>query len=259
MRNLNRSEELDGLTHSHLDVDGLEVVPLLLEEGSKEVKSHNDVLSEFIVSHELVTGGNIEAGNLLELPLDGSLNIVKFLLDWLVVSHWLREHTNSVKNWTKDDWDFLNKGISSKEEGVFLGPLFDLLLILVEFLEVIKGGNINFEVGGFDFIRVLLIGNNANLKVWSWDIWKSDGSNKSLILLWIIILKGNLKFNSLLELSFLSFFSHFLDAFKDQGVGNFTHICNIYIMISYLIILIKKSVNPSNIKGGDIYNHQNTV
>ena len=193
-------------------MDGLKVVPLLLQEGGKEVEGHDNVLSELIIGHLLVTGSNVEAGDLLELPLDGSLNVVDLLLEWVVVSNWLWEHTNSVKDWTEDNWDLLDKSISGEEEGVFLGPLLDLLLILVEFLQVIKVGAVDLDTRGFELISVLLIGNQADLEVWSWDVWESDGSNESLIFLWIIILKGNLELNSLHELSLLGFFSHLLDA-----------------------------------------------
>ena len=198
-------------------------MPLLLEEGSEEVKGHDDVLSKLFVVHGLVTGGNVKAGNLLQLPLDGSLDVVDLLLNRLVVSDWLREHTNSVKNWTEDDWDLLDKGISSKQEGVFLGPLLDLLLVLVELLESIHVGDINLNLGLGDLISVLLIGNNADLEVWSWDVRKSDGTDESLILLWIVILKSNLELDSLGELSLLSLFSHILDAFKNKGVSNLGH------------------------------------
>lgn len=204
-------------------MDGLKVVPLLLQEGGKEVEGHDNVLSELIIGHLLVTGSNVEAGDLLELPLDGSLNVVDLLLEWVVVSNWLWEHTNSVKDWTEDNWDLLDKSISGEEEGVFLGPLLDLLLILVEFLQVIKVGAVDFDTRGFELISVLLIGNQADLEVWSWDVWESDGSNESLIFLWIIILKGNLELNSLHELSLLGFFSHLLDALKHKSVGDFTH------------------------------------
>lgn len=202
-------------------MDSLEIVPVLLQEGGQEVEGHDDVLSELLIGHLLVTGGNIEAGDLLELPLDGTSNITDLLLEWLVVSAWLWEHTNSVKNWTKDNWDLLDKSISGKEEGVLLGPLLDKLLILVELLELIHVDDININgwVGG-NLIGVLLIGNQADLQVWSWDVWKSDRSNETLIFLWVIILEGNLELDSLGELSLLGLFSHSSDAFEHEGVGD---------------------------------------
>jgi len=198
-------------------------VPLLLEEGSEEVEGHDDVLSELLIGHLLVTGGDVEAGNLLQLPLDGSLDVVDLLLNRLVVSDWLREHTNSVKDWTEDDWDLLDEGISSEQEGVLLGPLLDLLLVLVELLKGVHVGDINLNLLFGDLIRVLLIGNDADLEVWSWDVRKSNGTDESLILLWIVILKSNLELDSLLELSLLGLFSHILDAFNNKGVGNLGH------------------------------------
>ena len=143
---------------------------MFLKERSKEVKSHNDVLSELLISHFLVTDGNVEVGNLLQLPLDGSLNVIDLLLNRLVVSNWLREHTNSVKNRTENNRDLLDEGIGSKQEGVFLSPLLDLLLVLVELLESIQVGDINFNFSLGDLVRVLLISNNANLEGWSWDV-----------------------------------------------------------------------------------------
>jgi hypothetical protein len=198
-------------------------VPVLLQEGGKEVECHDNVLSELLIGHALVTGGNVEAGDLLELPLDGTSHIIDLLLEGLVVSTWLREHTNSVKNWTKDDWDLLDKSISGKEEGVFLGPLLDKLLVLVELLQLVHVDDIDTKVGSGNLVGVLLIGDQANLQVWSWDIWESNGSDETLILLRIIILEGNLELNSLGELSGLGLLSHRLDAVEHECVCNLGH------------------------------------
>jgi len=65
---------------------------------------------------------------------------------------------------------------------------------------------------------VLSIEDQANLKVWSWDVWQSDSTGESLIFLWIVILEGNLQFNSLLEFSLFGFLLHFSDAFQDELV-----------------------------------------
>ena len=217
-------------------MDGLKVVPLLLQEGGKEVEGHDNVLSELIIGHLLVTGSNVEAGDLLELPLDGTLNVVDLLLEWFVVSNWLWEHTNSVKDWTEDNWDLLDKSISGEEEGVFLGPLLNLFLVLVELLQVVQGGDL--DGAAFDtiaeclgFILMLLIGDEADLHIWSWDVWKLYGTSESLILLWIVILKSNLELNSLLELSLLSFASHLGDAFENTLVCDLTHFSKQILMI----------------------------
>ena len=51
-------EELVGLAHGCLDVDALEVLPALLEEGGEEVDTHEDVLSNLVLAHLLVTDGD---------------------------------------------------------------------------------------------------------------------------------------------------------------------------------------------------------
>ena len=194
-------------------------MPSLLEKRCQEVESHNNVLSELLIVHAFVTDGNIHACVLLELPLDGSSNIIDLLGDWLGMGDWLWESSDSVKNWSKNDWDLLNERISGEEKSVLLGPLLDKLLVLVELLQLIHGGHINTDVVGGDLVGVLLIGNEADLQVWSWDVWKSDGSNETLILLWVVILEGNLDLDSLGELSSLGLFSHLLDALHDVKHG----------------------------------------
>ena len=189
-------------------MDRLQVVPALLQQRSQEVQRHDDVLSELLIGHLLVADGDVQVGDLLELPLDGGLHIVDLLFEGLGVGDWLWESTDSVKNWTEDDWNLLDEGIGGEEKIVLLGPLLDELLVLVELLQVVKGGNLN--VGAFltvtsclGLILMLLIGNQANLEIWSWDVWESDGGSESLILLWVVVLEGNLQFNGLLELSWV--------------------------------------------------------
>ena len=202
-------------------MDSLDVLPLLLQEGGQEIEGHSNVLSDLFIGHGLVGSGDVKAGNLLQLPLDGSSNIFDLSEEWFVVGDWSWESTNSVEHWSKDDWDLLDEGVSSEEEGVLLGPLLDELLVLVELLEVIEGGNFDIKSGGGGFISVFLIGNQTDLQVWSWDVWELDSSDESLIFLWIVILKGDLEFDGLEELSFLGVLLQFLDAFKHLGVGDF--------------------------------------
>jgi len=150
-------------------------MPSLFQEGDQEIECHDNVLSELFISHFLVTGSNIQVGNLLELPLDGSSDIIDFLSNWVILGDWSWEHTNSVKDWTEDGWDLLNKGISGQKGVVLLGPLLDELLVLVEFLKEIHVDDIDTgKVSSLSLIGVLLIGNEADLKGWSWAVDKFD-------------------------------------------------------------------------------------
>jgi len=65
---------------------------------------------------------------------------------------------------------------------------------------------------------MLNIGNKADLKVWSWDVRKSNSSDETLILLWVIILKGDLHLNGLLVLS--GFTWEFLGLSSDVSLGD---------------------------------------
>jgi len=58
---------------------------LLLEERSQEVETHGDVLSELLISHGFITNSDVQVGNFLELPLNGSSGIVDLLFNWLSV------------------------------------------------------------------------------------------------------------------------------------------------------------------------------
>jgi hypothetical protein len=153
------SQDLDGLAHGGLDVDLLDVLPLLLEQGSQEIQGHNDVLSDFLVVHGLVGDSDVKVSNLLQLPLDGSLDVIDLLLEWFVMGDWLWELTDSVKNWSKYDWDFLNERIGGEEKGELLSPLLNQLLVLVELLELIKSDDLDVNFVGLDLIEMLLIGN----------------------------------------------------------------------------------------------------
>ena len=100
-------------------------MPSLLEEGDQKVKGHVDVLSELFVGKVLSSHGDGKAGNLLQLELNGRLDAIDLNHEGLVVRHNGGEHLNSVKDWSKDDWDLLDEDISGEEHGVLLGPLLD--------------------------------------------------------------------------------------------------------------------------------------
>jgi len=129
------------------------------------------------------------------------------------------ESVNSVKNWSNNDWHLLEDRVGGEEHSVLLGPLLDEFLVLVELLEGIEGGDIALNVVLLDFELVLGIGDEADLEGWSWDIWESDGSDETLVLLWIVVLKTDLELNSLSEFSFLGgLLAHLDDVLENDSV-----------------------------------------
>jgi hypothetical protein len=134
----------------------------------------------------------------------------------------LREHTNSIKNGSEDCRNFLNKGVSGKEDVILLGPLLNRFLLLVEFLESFKIDDINIETLGF--FQVFGISDQTDLELGSRNVRKSDGTGKSLIFLGIVVLKSDLEFNCFNELSLFSVFENSIDAFCDLLLGESAHI-----------------------------------
>jgi hypothetical protein len=213
---------LDGFAHGGLDVDGLEVVPSLLEHGDEEVEGHHDVGLELFVVHVSLTDGASHTGDLSELELNGSSGVVDGGDKGLGLGDNGGEHLDSVKDGSDDNGDSLQTGVGSEEEIELLGPLLDELLVLVELLELIKGGDgevtkVVHVLNGLD--SVLLIGDEANLEVGSGVVGKSDGTDETLILLGIVILKTELELDGLDELALFSS-SHGLNGFKDLGSGD---------------------------------------
>lgn len=214
------AEELVGLAHGGLDVDRLKIVPSLLKEGSEEVHTHEDVLSEFVLRHLLVTDGNGHAGDLLELELDGGTGIIDLGSEVFVVGDDLGEHTDSVEDGSEDGGDLLDEGVTGEEEGVFLGPLLNELLVLVEGLETVEIHGVNLDVLSLNNIEVLGISDEADLEAGSGDMGETDGSSETLVLLGVVVLETDLEFNSLGELSGLLVLEDGLDAFSNLGVGD---------------------------------------
>ena len=107
----------------------------------------------------------------------------------------LGEHTDSVENGSEDGGDLLDERVRSEEHGVLLGPLLDELLVLVEGLEEIEVNCVNLDVLGLNNVEMLGVSDQADLEAWSGDVGETDGSSETLVLLGIVVLEADLKFN----------------------------------------------------------------
>ena len=88
-----RLEETDGLAHSALDVKGLDVLPVLLEQGDQEVdtyteesdpisvgrggnrRTEHDVSENLVLGHVGMANSDAQAQDLFELELDGRTDL----------------------------------------------------------------------------------------------------------------------------------------------------------------------------------------
>ena len=198
-------------------MNSLEVLPSLLEEGDQEVEAHHEVGDELFVSHILTSGADTHVGDLSELELDGTTDVLDLENDGGVLVDHGGEHLNSVKNGSNNDGDLLEDGVGGNEEIVLLGPLLDELLVLVELLEGIEIGDINIDALVLALSLVLLIGDEADLEGGAGDVGETDGTDETLVLLWVVVLKGELEFNGLGELSDFGAFTHAFDGIVEEG------------------------------------------
>jgi hypothetical protein len=70
-----RLVETLGGAHGSLEGEGANVLPALLEEGDEVVDGQHDVTDELLIGHVDVADGDTHAENLLELELDGGLDV----------------------------------------------------------------------------------------------------------------------------------------------------------------------------------------
>merc|ERR1719209_1357284 len=208
---------VDSLWFSHggLDSQRFDILPIFLEERNQEINCQVQVLNKLVIRHTNITNGNIQAKNFLHLELDGGLDIIDFTKHIVLVSQHSWEFTSLVQAWAQKTWDLFDQGFRSKESIVLLGKLLDQFLVLVELISEHVWDTLRFG-----FVIVSSITNNANLLLWSWDVWQFDGTRETFIFLWIVVLQSNLKLDGFQEFSLLLFGA--LEDFSNRFVQGIT-------------------------------------
>jgi hypothetical protein len=64
-----------GRAHGSLEGEGANVLPALLEEGDEVVDGQHDIANKLLIGHVDVADSDTHAENLLELELDGGLDL----------------------------------------------------------------------------------------------------------------------------------------------------------------------------------------
>jgi len=189
------------LTHGGFDVEGLDVVPVLLQEGNQEIDRHHAVVTEFIVAHGNVSDGDTHAQHLLELEFDVRLELSALLFDVIVVGDQSRELTGLVQAGTQQTRNLRDEHLGGQEGIVLAGQFLDELLALVQFLEILHGLEIITELGGL--VAMDSITEDADLHARAANVRKLDGTCETLITLGVVILKADLEIDGLHELALL--------------------------------------------------------
>ena len=172
-------------------MQGLDVLPVLLQERHEEVHGQVDVLDELLLGHPDVADSHGQTEDLLHLELDGGLQVHDLGLQVVAVSdqRWelsgleLRELVETdqgceccwvylVEARPQQSRDLLDQSVGSQESVVLSGQLLHLLLVLVEFLEVVSrhGG----DAGSLGLVNVLLVSEETDTELLTGDVLQPE-------------------------------------------------------------------------------------
>jgi len=201
----NRLETEDAVRRSHgrLDIETLDLLPVLGEQRNQKVDGEDNVGLDLGGSHGDVGDGDTEAESLLglELELDGGLGGGDLLSDVLRSAEGGRELTSLVKTGTDQTGNQTNEGRRSEESVIRVGHLLDEFLVLLELLEIILRDARDAESLGI--LQVLGITDNGDLILLLGGNRQANRAGKTLLLVGIVVLKGDLEFDRLDESTLL--------------------------------------------------------
>jgi hypothetical protein len=182
-----------------LDDERLDVLPVLLEQRDEKVDRDGEVLNELILSEADVTDGDADAEHLLELKLDSAAEVVALLGEIVGVRDQRRELAELVRRRAEQTRNLTQQRVGREERVVRLAQLLDGLLGLLELLE-----GLNVQVGQLErggLVNVRLVAENHHRELGLGRVRQLDRAGETLVLLRIIVLQTNLKFNGFSELA----------------------------------------------------------
>ena len=101
------------LPHRALDVEGLHIVPILLQQRDQEVDRHHDILTALVGRHLHVRHSHAEAQHLLQLELYLLLQVQHLRLQAVVVRHQRRELARLVQTRAEKTRDLRDQNLRS--------------------------------------------------------------------------------------------------------------------------------------------------
>ena len=214
-------------------MERLDVLPLLLKKRDEEVDGKHDVGEKLVIRHLDVANSHTEAENLLELELDGALNLSDLLLQVLVVRDRSGELAGLGKTGAEETRDLLDESVGGDESIVLASKLLDELLVLVELLQVVGGHGVDTTVLGT--VDIVLVTENADGHVGARDTGKLDGARETLVTLGVVVLEADLELDGLEEVALLLLVGvleqllHILTHASDRDLG---HDCGVGLPIT---------------------------
>jgi len=216
-------EDAVARAHGALDVQGLDVLPVLLQQGDEEVDRDLHVGVDLLRGHADMGTSDAKGEHLLQLELDGGLDVVDLLLEVLSALHECGELTHLVHGGSKETGDLLHNGPRSQEEGVLVRELLDLLLVLVEGLEGLDVEAV--QPSRLGLLHVEGIPKHAARHALARDVGQLDGAGETLVLLRVVVLEHDLEFDGLHELAlpFLAVGDDLFDGLAKEFGVDFAH------------------------------------
>jgi len=200
--------DTDRSTHRGLDVEGLDVLPALLQKRDEEVDATLDVGLDLLLSERNVGDGNTKAEGLLHLELDLGLKLKNLSGKVIGVLDDGRELTGTVEGRTVQLGDLTKNSLASKEAVVLLAELLHGLLVTADGLKTVDAHAGKVELLGL--IKVDLVTKDANLDALLARVGQTHNTAETLVLLDIPVLQTDLKLDGLSEVT--------LAALSEDGV-----------------------------------------
>lgn len=216
----NLVETLGG-RHGSLDGQASNVLPALLQQGDEVVDGKHDVADQLLLLHTDVANGDTHAKHLLQLELDGGLDLGDLvgkvvgvgdgggelagctvcvsIFDLLSLLSQARRLDCGIlrtlgQTRTQETGNLLDQGVGSEEGIVLAGELLDELLVLVQLLQVVGGHGVDTAVLGT--VDIVLVTQDADGHVGARDRGQLDGARETLVTLRVIVLEADLELNS---------------------------------------------------------------
>jgi len=130
-------------------------LPSLLQQRNQVVDSKHDISNQLILSHANISNSNAQAENLLELKLDGALDVGDLLGQIFRVGNGSGELSGFGQTGAEKTGDLLDELLRGDEGIILAGELLDELLVLVELLQVVNRHGLEAVV--FGAIDVVLV------------------------------------------------------------------------------------------------------
>jgi hypothetical protein len=162
-----------GGAHGSLDGQATDVLPALLQQRHEVVDRQHDVGDQLVLGHADVADGNTHAEHLLQLELDGGLDLGDLVGEVLSVGDGRGELSGLGETGAEETGNLLDEGVRGDESVVLACELLDELLVLVELLQIVRGHGVNAVVLGT--IDIVLVTENAD------GLCKSDHASKRIV------------------------------------------------------------------------------